>query len=203
MRVLVDSDLFCKLAIGNLLGDTLAALGTDFHDCGRLPALPYMLKKGTLPRTYGAEECARLIELADSMEAIKAPDSMWLDHLTLVHEIDPGEAQLFATAARDSLLVITGDKRALRALKDVEGYVEALAGRVVVFEAAILAVFDRLGQAEVSRRLGPLKMKDTILKICFSPDNQDPRGALESYYRAVVADVHPLLLWEPQTGGSG
>jgi len=200
MRVLVDSDVFCKLGIGNMLSDLLAVLGADIRECGRLPALPHMLRKGRLPKIYGAEACARLVPLAESIESIKAPDALWLDRLTLVNDIDPGEAQLFAAAARDSFFVITGDKRALQALKDIEGYADALAGRVVVLESAILALCDRLGCDEVSRRLGSLTMSHTTLRICFSTDNLDPRGALASYYRDLVAEVHPLLLWEPQGG---
>jgi hypothetical protein len=200
MRVLVDSDVFCELGIGNLLADTISALDATLQDCGRLPALPYMLRRGKLPKRYGAESCAVLIELAQSIAPIGAPNPQWLDKLTSIQDIDPGEAQLFAVAAGDSLAVITGDKRALMALKDVEGYPEALAGRIVVLEAAILALGERLGYAEVKRRLGFLTTSHQTLKICFSPETANPRAALESYYRDFAAEVHPLMLWNPYGG---
>jgi hypothetical protein len=200
MRVLVDSDVFCELGIGNLLADTISALDATLQDCGRLPALPFMLRRGKLPKRYGAENCAALIQLAQSIDSIGVPAPQWLDKLTSIQDIDPGEAQLFAVAAGDSLAVITGDKRALMALKDVEGYPEALAGRIVVLEAAILALGERLGYAEVKRRLGFLTTSHQTLKICFSPETANPRAALESYYRDLAAEVHPLMLWNPYGG---
>jgi hypothetical protein len=201
MRVLIDSDAFCKLASGDLLNDALAIFGASLRDCGRLPALPYMLRKGRFLKTYGPETCANLVNLAESIEHIANPDPLWLDRLALVQDIDVGEAQLFAVAAGKSLMVITGDKRALQALKDIEGYAEALAGRVVVLEALLLVLCDWLGHAEVRRRLDLLTESDLTLKFCFSTDNRDPRGALASYYRDLVAAVRPLILWEPQIRG--
>jgi len=200
MRLLVDSDVFCKLGVGNLLSDALAIFGTSVSDCGGLPALPHMLRKGKLIKVYGAEACANLVPLAEKLQTIPAPDTTWLDRLTPVPAIDPGEAQLFAIAAQHSLSLITGDKRALRALKDINGYAEALAGRIIVLEAILLSLCDRLGHDEVRRRLGPLTT-DKTLQICFSEGNPDPRIPLASYYRSLVTEVYPLLLWEPHTGG--
>jgi len=202
MRVLVDSDMFCKLGIANLLSEAVAVLGADVRDCRRLPALPYMLRRGSLTRKYGAEACAELVPLAESIQTITAADAAWLDRLALIPTIDPGEAQLFATAAHHSVMVMTGDKRALRALKDIEDYAEALTGRIVVLEAIILAFCNRFGHTEVRRRLGSLTMNDLTLDICFSADNHDPPKALESFYRDLAAELHPLRLWEAQIGGA-
>jgi hypothetical protein len=202
MRLLVDSDMFCKLGLGNLLDDALVVLGVQMNDCARLPALPHMLRRGSLPRTYGSDACANLIPLADSLKAISAPNATWLDRVASAQAIDPGEAQIFATAAQDSLIVLTGDKRALRALKNISGYADALAGRIVVLEAILMALGDRLGYIEVRRKLGTVVTNDNTLKVCFSAGNPEPRRALESYYRSLVAEVHPLVLWEPQQGGA-
>jgi len=202
MRLLVDSDVFCKLGVGDLLNDALAVFGTSVSDCGRLPALPHMLRKGKLVKVYGAEACASLVPIAAEMQPLPAPDTTWLDRLTSVQSIDPGEALLFAIAAQNSLSLITGDKRALRALKDVNGYAAALAGRIIVLEAILLSLCDRLGHAEVRRRLGPLTKNDKTLMICFSESEPDPRSILEMYYRSLASEVHPLRLWEPHTGGT-
>lgn len=201
MRLLVDSDAFCKLGVGGLLSDALAVLGVDVSDCGRLSALPYMLRRGKLTRTYGAKACAELLPVAERMQSIPAPDPMWLDRLVLVPTINPGEALLFALAAQSGLIVVTGDKISLRALKDIEGYPEALSGRIVVLEAILLTLCIRLGHTEVRHRLNVLIPKDRTLQVCFSNSNSDPCRALESYYRNLVAEVDPLRLWEPQVGG--
>ena len=45
MRLLIDSDAFCKLAASGLLSDAAALFNGE---CGRLPALPHMLRRGQL-----------------------------------------------------------------------------------------------------------------------------------------------------------
>lgn len=200
MRLLLDSDVFCKLGLGGLLVEALSALDTEIEECGRLPALPYMLQRGRLPRVYGTEACARLLTLATSMKTAPAADSSWLDRLAPATAIDPGEAQLFAAAAQSGLVIMTGDKRSLRELKDIEGYAEALSGRVVVFEAILLALCDRLGSAEVRSRLGSQATADKMLAACFSAGNQNLHAAIGSYFRQLETELQPLRLWTPPKG---
>lgn len=53
MKLLIDNDAFCKIGTGGLLLESLALLGVDLASCGRLPSLPYMLRRGRLPKQYG------------------------------------------------------------------------------------------------------------------------------------------------------
>jgi hypothetical protein len=121
--------------------------------------------------------------------------------LTPVQAIDPGEAQIFAAAAETGLLVMTGDKRALRALRDVAGLADALAGRIVVLEAILLALCDHLGPEEVRSRVQVFAVSDKVVQVCFSTGNQSPSDALLSYYRSLAADLVPLALWDPRPEG--
>lgn len=200
MRLLVDTDLFCKLGVANLFDEALISLGVQESDCGRLPALPYMLRRGALPRTYGSEACMALLPVAERIAPIGSPAAVWLDRLTSIPTIDPGEAQLFSTAAQQSLVVLSGDKRALRGIKDVPGYAEALSGRIIVFESILMLLCDQMADAEIRRRLEPLTGKDTMVSVCFSEGNKDPHGALTSYYQNLATEVNPLVLWTPQNG---
>lgn len=200
MQLLIDSDVFCKLGIAGLLEDGIAILGASLTTSGRLPALPHMLRRGSLVRTYGDAACVKLLPLTEAIPPIPAPDPTWLDKTAQVPSIDPGEAQLFASAAADGLLVLTGDKRALLALKDIEGFETALAGRIVVFEALLLALCDSLGAPEVTRRLRPLIPSDKTLRVCFSDSETDPREGLLSYFRNLATAAAPLLLWQPPLG---
>lgn len=202
MKLLVDTDAFCKLGVAGFLQDAVSIFRAELQECGRLPALPYMLRKGRLRERYGREACDTLIPLAEAMSVIRQPSNTWLDKLTHINAIDPGDAQIFAAAAESGLIVVSGDKRALRALKDVDDFADALSGRIVVLEAVLLALCDQLGDEEVRRHLAPLAALDTVVKVCFSDGNQDPREALFSYYRALVADVGPLVLWDPRAGGT-
>jgi len=200
MRLLVDSDLFCKLGVGGILFDALTALETRIEECARLPALPHMLRRGSLTRRYGVKECAELIPIAEKMQPAGTPEAIWLDRLTPIHEVDPGEAQLFALAAQEDLFVATGDKRALNGLKNVDGYAEALSGHIIVLEGILLVLCDRLGPDILRRRVEPLMKNDKMVEICFSDANDDPRAAVESYLRSLADEVAPLTLWSITPG---
>lgn len=201
MRILIDTDVFCKLAIAGLLHDGARLLGAGITDCGRLAALPYMLKRGRLPKQYGVEACASLLPLAEQMSVIPTPGSSWLDRLVPVQAIDPGEAQLFAAAAEHGLIAMTGDNVAMQALKLIDEFPEALAGRIVSLVAILLALCQDLGHEEVRHRVSALMTVDKTVRVCFSQGNPDPREALESYCRSLEAELRPLVLWQPRPGG--
>jgi hypothetical protein len=200
MKLLIDNDAFCKLGSGGLLLESLALLGVDLGSCGRLPSLPHMLRRGALPRRYGQPACDRLIGMAEAIPLLPAIEVSWLDLLTGVPDIDVGEVQLFAAAAQHKLLVMTGDKRALRALKNIPAYVPALANRIIVLEPMLHALCLHLGDEVVRKHLGPAIGTDKTLMICFSSTNQSPRTGLTSYFKSLATDVHPLLLWDSKTG---
>lgn len=197
VSLLIDTDAFCVLASGRLLDDAVSLFGADLSRCARLPALPHMLRKGRLRKKYGDQISGHLIPIADSIPVIDQAEALWIDRLTQVQNIDPGEAQLFALAAEKQLVVITGDKRALRALRDVPGFANALAGRIVVLEAILIALCTRLGPTAVSAQMQPLLTHDSVIRVCFSSGNPDPRDALLSYYQNLVTELDPLVLWQP------
>ena len=195
MRLLFDSDAFCKLAASDLLSDAAALFDAELHQCGRLPALPYMLQRGGLLQTYGAATCERLISLAESMPPVGHASTSWLEQLTPIPAIDPGEAILFAAAADLKLPVVSGDLRSLRALRSLDRFREALAGRIVLLEAVLLALCRHIGAAAVRARVKSVQQTDTVMRICFSPDVQEPERGLGSYLRDRRRELAPLVLW--------
>ena len=108
------------------------------------------------------------------MPPVEHEPSSWLEQLAPIPAIDPGEAILFAVAADLGLPVISGDVRSLRALKSLSRFPEALAGRVVVLEAVLLALCAKLGTAAVRARVARGGQADIVMRICFSPE--DPRA---------------------------
>ena len=198
---MVDTDAFCKLAVSGLFQDAVDLLGADIAECSRLPALTYMLNKGKLRIEYGAANCNMMLPIARSMAIMDQGNDSWLDKLTPVQAIDPGEAQLFAVGAVTGVLVVTGDKRALRALKDISDFVEALAGQIVVLEAILIALCDQLGTEEVRQRAQVLNAQDGMFQNCFSPGTPDPLVGLMSYYSRLKIEVDPLVLWDPRPYG--
>lgn len=201
MKLLVDTDVFCKLGIANLLEDAARIFGTSLQECGRLPALPFMLRRGRLRKLFGDSACDALIPVADSMPEVPQPGVAWLEKLTAIEAIDPGEVLIFARAGECGLLFWSGDKRALRALKAIEDFIPALAGHVVVLEAIMLALCDRLGHEEMRQRIAPLAEVDRMVEVCFSSGNPDHSTALLSYYRALEIELAPLELWNPRGRG--
>lgn len=200
MKVLIDTDAFCKLALAGLLTDAVATLGARLADCARLPALPHMLRRGGVPKRYGQANCESLQGVAAAIASLQPVASTWLDRFLPVPGIDPGEAQLFSTATDEKLFVLSGDKRALRAIGTVEGAVDALAGLVVTVEAVLIALHGSIGGDALRRRVAELRPFDTTVGICFSDSNADPLSALWSYYRSLASEVAPLALWQPPSG---
>lgn len=198
MQLLVDTDIFCKLAVGGILDDAVRVFGVELDQCGRLAALPHMLRRGKLRKQLGDAASEALIPRAEAVPVLPTPEPTWLDKLAPVPQIDPGEAQLFALAAQEGLIVVSGDKRALTALKAVAEVRDALAGRIVVLEALLIRLCDVHGSAEVRARIGPMAAVDKMVQVCFSPGNPDPTGALLSYYGSLVRDLAPLELWNPR-----
>lgn len=202
MRVLLDTDAFCKLAAAGIIEDAVHLLGVGLDECGRLPAVPHMLRRGRLRELFGHEVCDVLMPIAEAMPTIAEPSEEWLDRLTPIDAIDPGEALIFASAAQHGTLVMSGDKRALRALKDLVEFRQALGGRIVVLEAILLALCEELGTDEIQRRVQPFVTLDQTIKICFSnPTSTNPVHCLRSFLEHLTKELAPLLLWN-QFGGT-
>ena len=179
MNLLVDTDAFCKLGVAGLIEDAAGVFGTRLPGCGRLPGLPHMLRRGNLVKRYGRDTCDALIPHAEAMPALPKPGAAALDPLAANDAIDPGEAQLFAAAAESGLLVISGDKRAIQALKHVREIHAPLARRLVTLEAILLKLCERLGLEDLRRRVGPLAMHDRAVGTCFPPEIRIPGTACD------------------------
>lgn len=145
MRLLLDTDAFCKLGIAGLLDAALAGLGVESsEECARLGALPHMLRRGKLPRLYGSAQCESLVARAESIPVMPDAPAKWLDLLAAATDVDPGEAQLVAMAAEARASLLTGDKRALRTVASIATLPEALTGRIVSLEAVLLRMCETI-----------------------------------------------------------
>lgn len=198
MKLLLDSDTFCKLAVADLLSAIIQLVGASLSDCARLPALPHMLRRGSLPRAFGVDNCLALLPLAESLPSISEPNPQWLEVFATVPNIDPGEALLLAVAADGEVLLLSGDKRAMRALPQAAGALDALQGKIVTVEAVLIALHERLGADELRARVSRLRPFDKTAQVCFSDGNADPLAALWSYYNSLCSEVAPLSLWHPE-----
>ncbi len=198
--LLIDSDIFGKLGATHLFVDAVVALGAFYDQCRRIRALPHMLRKGSFREHLGPEFAKCLGPLVNSIAPITNPSTDWLDPLRTIPGIDPGEAMLFAAAAEDDQqrsLILTGDKQAVVALKDVVPHRDRLRGRIVTLEAVLIHLLDELSEERLRHDLEPVRHLDGMLGICLNPENPDLLGCLRSYFLGTVKDVEPLVLWHP------
>ena len=202
MKLLGDSDAFCKLEGAGLLDHVAGLLGASRSECGRLPALPYMLRRGRLAQRLGAAAPA-LAAAAAALPTFEDPAPHRQEPLKAIDGIDAGEALLFAAAAERGLPLITGDKRALRALKHAPSVVAALCGRVVTVEAALLALCHELGDEPVRAAVSTSRAVDKVMTVCFSSGVAAPRALLATYQAGIETEVAPLRLWSPEAARRG
>ena len=100
LLLIIDNDILCKLGAAHLFLDAVASLGAYYDQCRRIPALPHMLRRGSLRDLLGPDLARCLVPLANSIDSITGPSTDWLSPLTNVPDIDPGEAMLFAATAK-------------------------------------------------------------------------------------------------------
>lgn len=151
---------------------------------------------------YGQDICDGLLTVAMDMPVIESLSDSYLDLLIDIPDIDPGEAQLFAKAADTDLYLITGDKRSLRALKNVERMSDALSGRIVVLESMLLELCETMGLEEIRQRIQGLRQFDNAVRVCFSEYSDNPVVCLKSYFHRLAEEVSPLTLWQPRLDSS-
>ena len=197
LRLVIDTDAYCKLGAADLLAEAVHTFGATISDCGRLPALPYMLRKGSLRTALGDDISDYLASLSQTMPPVPEPSHQWLGAIARVHTIDPGEAQLIAASADYGLLVITGDKRALTSIREVSALPEALDKHMVSLEAILIQLYHRLGLERLRDKIGPLMQLDSTARACFL--SSSPQDGLWSYFTDLEQQALPLRLWRPSS----
>ncbi len=197
MRVLIDTDALCKLAAIGLLEEAATRLGADPKAIERLPALPAMLRRGHLRRELGADLADELLAIANSLPVIPIAPAKTAELLAGRPEIDPGEVQLLALTAEADVLLLSGDKRALRAAANQTVLAARLSRKVVCLEAILLGLCESLGEARVRQAAKARLGIDKVFSICLSPGNASPTDCLQRYLSDIQGQMRPLVLWAP------
>lgn len=201
IKLLIDSDAFCKLGVAGLIKEAASVFGADLPDCATLPALPYMLRRGRLRDRYGAAICDSLLSTAQAMQVVPDATEATLEQFVGITAIDPGDALLLAVAIEGHLPLITGDKRALVAASSA-GIGQTVDGLVAPLEQVLLELCGTFGIPLVSSRCAVLGSVDGMAKICFSNRSVDPVPCLESYLGALEGEISPTRLRARQWKGS-
>jgi hypothetical protein len=158
--VLADNDVIAKLSLCDLAAEFYAAFNVVASEVFVLPAARFvLLPKKNRPR-YEPEVCERLNAFFASASVITdAPTAAVQQALAETHNIDAGEALLYAAAhERPGSIVVSDDKRCIEALAAAPNptcaaIAAAIAGRVHCFAMIALRIIDHAGFATVRERL--------------------------------------------------
>jgi len=199
---LVDSDIIYRLAVCNLLDDTLAALDFVRSKVYVLPTAKYKFgitrrRRGIGEQRYGAEVFTRLRDFPASVRELDvAGPSEEIRLLASIDGIDAGEAILFtATAEYDRYLLTTGDKTSLRALAMSPvclPIAQRMSRHVICLEQIIKRLIQHFGFPYVRDKVVPVRACDTALSAAFGSGREatEPNvlAALDSY----INELRPL-----------
>jgi hypothetical protein len=198
---LSDNDIVEKLAICDLLDEALAAFDATRSDVLVIPTLKHRIGIGTArPKTVkrlGPEVAARLMDFLASVREItdySARDHDLLENLDVSVEIDPGEIILLSTTANlTEYLLLTGDKRCIRAVAtcpECSEIARRIQGRVVCFEQVICRIIDRAGFEIVRTKVVPvLHTCDTAMRAAFGSGAQATESNSVACLQSYIAEI--------------
>ncbi len=197
-RLLMDNDALLKAAHWDLLDVVPTMVGGTWADTACLPTFP--------PRVHRAEaklfadvSVARALEVRLAMTVqLPDPDVTVLSALQGESGIDAGELLLFgALAATPGAVLLTGDKRALRAVA-LTGTLPRYQSRVVCVEQLLSQALDQLGAQTLQARVRRWTPRDQTALAIFGRQGDkseaDLREGLRSYLHSLDGETSGLLV---------
>jgi hypothetical protein len=197
--VLADNDLIQKLARCDLLGSLPELLGVPVEEIFIAPAARYQLLPKAPEKALAkcgnqqtVERIRAFLAVAKDIPAIVDPTL--LTKLAEVPRIDSGEQLLFAACVEvPGSVLVSGDKAALTALishrEQLPEVFDAMQGRVITFESALLLARKSLGFDAIKTKLlaYPGYEREGVLKLIVKPDmkESDFSECLISYSKSV------------------
>ena len=195
MIYLTDNDIIQKLAICDLLDQTVEAYNASKSDVYILSTLKFRFAAGNrrqqMVKKYGEEAVDRLLHFIEEVREITdlAPE----DQLTFEDTvgIDPGETVILsATSLFPSYRLLTGDKRCLKALAtspECRTVALRVQGNIICFEQVLRRLIEQFGFEHVLAKVVPVSYCDTALRATFGSGMQSTVSnvvdGLDSYIR--------------------
>ena len=200
----IDADALAKLAHWDLLDHLPAFTGVPLERCNTLESIVHRARRAR-SKPDGrlflcAEAATRVCDGAGRMGASITPDPATLQALQNVAAIDAGEAVLLsALIMQPASRLLTGDKRALRALATTpEPLRAAFASRILIIEQVLLAALRLHDIGWLRQHVCPWKDADKAVAIAMGSrcdaDASACREGLDAYVREIDALCRPTLL---------
>jgi hypothetical protein len=200
----MDVDVVTKFANWGLLRELSTVMGVGWRDVTTRQNIRHRARQSASSPDgklfHSAEAANTVIELFQYWAPLSDDyNVMMLEELADIRGIDSGEAALLSYVVNDDdRLLLTGDKRAIRALAGTS-FATQFAGRIIIIEQLLLLYLQHFGREWLLRRLCPNRELDGMLKVVFGAncDNEEPEihAALLSYIDEVDKFMSPSLLW--------
>jgi len=186
VRCYIDTDIFLKLVAFNLFERILQALDIPLDNVYFGPETLSKCSHGEKTKqVFRVEIWKRASKYVKKCKQIvDAVDHDELAELVKVPAIDSGEAILFAaTKGQQDFLLLTGDKRALCALKnhffDQEVY-QRHVGRIICLETALLLLVKKDGFDAIRNDLKKEQHCDTAIRTALTAEDKQPGSFVAS-----------------------
>jgi hypothetical protein len=201
-RLVVDVDALVKLAHWGLLSELEGATGVPPERQATVESIRFRAARRDRKLFRDPAIADDLTAALGHFGAAWSPDADVVARLQGIAGLDAGEVTLIGMLCSDpQALLVTGDKRALRALTapGLEDIVERIAGRIMCLEQVLLSALDRMGVGALVAAIEPHRELDTAVR-CAVPlashaVELDVRTGLGSYINDIRAQA-PSLLYE-------
>jgi hypothetical protein len=175
--VLLDNDVVLKVCCFEIGAELISCASMGGMPPAILKVAQYVvrgrIKRSTLTDREAAERTLR--EMLDLMGTTE-PDEEELQMAAAFEsaaqarnlDLDSGESQLLAILThRDFKLMLTGDKRAIRAIEEIAG--EALKSpRIACFEQVMASILQQTDPQELRAKICRERVVDRAIAICFA-----------------------------------
>jgi hypothetical protein len=204
-KIFIDVDAFSKCAHWEILDELPDLLQFKWDQSSTLESLKCRANKskktpdGKLFHTSKAAALAS--DTIAKMQPISIQNTAVLSELVDVHGIDGGEILLFsAVSLQEEAFVLTGDKRALRALAKVPATrnIKLMHGKFICIEILVHELLKKFGLEWIRSRICPHKDLDkSIANILGSNCDADENSVLDglhSYIKDLNRDCSEFLV---------
>lgn len=203
MKLLIDVDALAKLAHWSLPEELPTIVGVPLSQCVTLTSMRFRAQRAQLKpdgKLFHSTDAANAaIRTMDHMLPSLPADIQLLPFLQNLTGIDAGEAVLLSALSAPGARLLTGDKRALKALAELMAYQRAhFSGKIVVVEQVLLAALKLHGIDWLRERVCPYKSIDKAVGIVMGhrcdASEKSVREGLESYINELRQAAAPSLI---------
>ena len=204
--LLADNDVLLKLAHWGLLDALPSCFGKQWTDVATLESIKHRARRAD-PKLFEAPEIAKALSAKlETAAELPAPRSEDLSRLQDIVDLDAGEVELISAAlANPGAILITGDKRAMRALArpELADIAAQLAGRLVCLEQLLQRIAATEGAQCVIDGVLLKREKDSGIRAIIGPagcSHEHLAIGLASYVDDLRKQTGELLQEQPPSG---